>query len=300
MEQPSMTAAPDSDLSAARISARCWGTRGSIASPGPGTARYGGNTPCLEVNFDSGQRIIFDAGTGIRSLGATIAGDEGPVEAIVFLTHFHWDHIQGFPFFQPLYRPDASFRIIGPEQLDVDVQTLFAGQMGPIYFPIPFEALAAEKTFHHLNEGTWEEGDVRISAMRVKHPSYTVGYRIDYGGVSLGYVPDNELLGDEYDVPPDWRQRFVDFVGDVDVLIHDAMFTAREYEHRVGWGHSTFQQNLDLAAECGAKKLLFFHHAPDRDDAELSEIAARCEDIAGAGGKSFVLDVASEGDDILI
>jgi phosphoribosyl 1,2-cyclic phosphodiesterase len=298
MEEPSMTAAVRTEKATPDISVRFWGTRGSIASPGPQTARYGGNTSCIEVTVGSGRRLVFDAGTGIRQLGQVMVAEEGACEAVIFLTHFHWDHIQGFPFFVPLYRPDASLRIIGPKQFDVDVQTLFAGQMGPIYFPIPFEAFSAKKTFSHLNEGTWEEGGIRVSAMRVNHPSFCVGYRIDFGDASLAYVPDNELFGQDYGLGDNWRRDFVDFIGDVDVLIHDAMYTEDEYPSKVGWGHSTYRQDLDLADEAGVEKLLFFHHDPTREDAQLTEIVNRARDAAASEGKTFEIEAASEGSNI--
>jgi len=300
MQQPSTVVSPRVDQPTRDITARCWGTRGSIASPGPDTIQYGGNTPCLEVVVGSGRRLVFDAGTGIRALGATMVEQDAPLEAVVFLTHFHWDHIQGFPFFMPLYNPDAWLRIIGPRQFDVDVQTLFAGQMGPIYFPIPFEALSARKTFSHMNEDTWAEGGITVSAMRVRHASFCLGYRIDYGESSIAYVPDNELEGSDPELGPDWRKRFVEFIGGTDVLIHDSMFTEEEYSTKTGWGHSTFRQSLNLADEAGVKKLLFFHHAPHRTDRELSDIVARARESVASEGKSFEVDAAAEGDDILI
>ncbi len=282
------------------MEAVCWGTRGSIASPGPSTAKYGGNTPCMQVRLDDGRRFIFDAGTGIRPLGTSMMGEEGSADATIFLTHFHWDHIQGFPFFMPLYNPAASLRIIGPKQFDVDVQTLFAGQMGPIYFPIPFDALAAQKEFFHLNEGVWEEDGFTVSVMRMRHPSFTVGYRIEYGGSSLAYIPDNEIVGENYDVGEDWHSDFIDFIGDVDVLIHDAMFTEEEYQSKLGWGHSTFRQAIHLGHEAGAKKLLFFHHDPERHDDKLSGLVSSRRDEALSLGYSFQIDAAAERADILL
>jgi phosphoribosyl 1,2-cyclic phosphodiesterase len=289
---PTRSAAPAVNL-------RFWGTRGSIPSPGPATAGYGGNTPCIEVEA-GGRRYIFDAGSGIRPLGIALIEDAAPLDAVIFLTHFHWDHIQGFPFFGPMYRPDARLHVVGPMQQNLDVQSLFAGQMGPIYFPVPFEAVSATMTFEHLNEGTWSADGVTVSAMRVRHPSFTVGYRMDSGGRSICYVPDNELVGGGHETAKGWRERFLDFCRGTDVLIHDAMFTDEEHGTRMGWGHSTFQQTLDLAAEAGVKRLLFFHHAPERTDDELVEIVDQRREEAATRGLRLEVDAAAEGNEIAL
>ena len=284
--------------SEAALSVRFWGTRGSIPAPGPATAGYGGNTPCLEARF-AGQRVIFDAGSGIRQLGIDLIEKGEPLGAAIFLTHFHWDHIQGFPFFGPMYRREARLRVIGPMQENLDVQSLFAGQMGPIYFPVPFEAVAARMTFEHLNEGTWEDGGITVKAMRVRHPSFTVGYRLEAGGRSFCYIPDNELTGGDYPVGSGWRERLVRFCGEADLLVHDAMFTDEEYAAtRKGWGHSTFRQSLDLAAAAGVKRLLFFHHAPERTDAQLAEIVERRREEAAARKLTLDVDAADEGTEL--
>jgi len=290
------------------VTVRCWGTRGSIPSPGPATAGYGGNTSCLEVCVGD-RRLIFDAGSGARALGVDLASREGPTDATIFLSHFHWDHIQGFPFFPPLYDPGATLRIVGPVQhtedgTELGVESLFAGQMGPIYFPIPFQAVAADCTFGHLNEGSWERDGIVVKSMRVKHPSFTVGYRIEAGGVSIGYIPDNELLGDGYDAASEgdaaWRARLVDFLGDIDLLYHDAMYTEEEYLRRRLWGHSTYQQAVDLAHEAGAGDLVFFHHDPERSDEALDTIVSRVRDDAMAAGRSVNLRAAAEGHAIIL
>ena len=276
------------------LTLRFWGTRGSIPSPGPATAGYGGNTPCVEV-LARGRRLIFDAGSGVRLLGIHLLEAGFPLDAVIFLSHFHWDHIQGFPFFGPMYRPDANLRVVGPMQQNLDVRSLFAGQMGPIYFPVPFEAVSAQMAFEHLNEGTWSEDSVSVSAMRVRHPSFTVGYRLEAEGRSVCYVPDNELVGGAYEVGSGWRKRLVQFCGDTDLLIHDAMFTLEEYPAREGWGHSTYRQTLDLAAEAGVRRLLYFHHAPERSDRALSEIVDRRREEAATRGLSLKVDAAAEG-----
>lgn len=272
---------------------RCWGTRGSIPAPGPHTVRYGGNTTCLEVS-DGTTRLIFDAGSGIRPLGVEVF-ERGPNSIHIFLTHFHWDHIQGFPFFAPLYDREDTIHVVGPKQKDIDVQNLFAGQMGPIYFPVPFNVVAASMEFEHLNSGSYEIGDFTLEVMRVRHPSFVIGYRIRHGDRVINFIPDDELDGTSYAVEPGFESRIVDFVGDADLLIHDSMYTDEEYPSRIGWGHSTFEQSLRLAKDGGVKQLLFTHHDPTRTDDELDGIVARMQDEAGQGSGSLEVGAAQEG-----
>jgi phosphoribosyl 1,2-cyclic phosphodiesterase len=295
--QPLTEATPQAKARDAKVpvTLRFWGTRGSIPSPGPLTSRYGGNTTCFEVRVGD-QRIIFDAGSGIRPLGLDLLSCGGSYQHI-FLTHFHWDHIQGFPFFPPLYRPDIDLRIVGPKQNNIDVRSLFAGQMGPIYFPVPFSAVAAKMAFDHLNEGTWEMDGIFLRTLRVQHPSYAVGYRIEVGGRVVCFIPDDEVDGNGYDVAPGWKQRLVDFIRGADLLIHDSMYTDEEYPARLGWGHSTFHQSVRLAEEGEVKRLLFFHHDPERTDAALDGIVNRVRDEALARGCALSIDAAAEGSD---
>ncbi|MDA0329721.1 MAG: MBL fold metallo-hydrolase [Gemmatimonadetes bacterium] len=296
MDSTSNENTPASRVKAADgISVRCWGTRGSIPSPGPDTTRYGGNTTCLEV-CGADQRIIFDAGSGIRPLGLDIV-EKGPNAIHIFLTHFHWDHIQGFPFFSPLYDPEDSIKVIGPKQKDIDVQNLFAGQMGPIYFPVPFSVVAAVMEFEHLNEGSYEVGEFELDVMRVRHPSFVIGYRIKVAGRVICFIPDNELDGTVYDLEPGFDKRIVDFVGDADLLIHDSMYTEVEYPKRLGWGHSTFEQSLRLAKEGGVKRLLFSHHDPTRTDYEVDALVAKMREAAARSGSGLEVGAAMEGID---
>lgn len=282
------------------LRATFWGTRGSIPSPGPDTVRFGGNTPCLEVRAADGRRFIFDAGTGIRALGRRLQAESGPARIQVFLTHFHWDHIQGIPFFAPLFDADASIGIHAPPQEGVEVRTLFARQLGPNHFPVPDDALAAELRFTDVDAAPFHDGDVEIAALRVRHPTHTVGYRVRAGGAALVYIPDDELAGTGYPVPEDWYHALVEFVGDADVLIHDAMYTAEEYAQREGWGHSTFEDAMRLAERAGVRRLYFFHHAPDRLDRELAAIlAARRADVAGRAS-AVELHAAAEGDEVAV
>jgi ribonuclease BN (tRNA processing enzyme) len=250
----------------------------------------------MEICGD-GRRLIFDAGSGIRLLGMDLV-ERGPNDVHIFLTHFHWDHIQGFPFFAPLYDREDAIRVIGPKQKDIDVQNLFAGQMGPIYFPVPFSFVSATMEFEHLNDGSYEIGAFELEVMRVRHPSYVIGYRIRLGDVVVCFVPDNELEGAMYpEVAPGFEARMVDFVRDADLLIHDAMYTQEEYPKRVGWGHSTFEQAVRLAREGGVRRLLFTHHDPTRTDYELDAIVAKMrEDVAGSAN-DLVIEAAKEGVD---
>jgi phosphoribosyl 1,2-cyclic phosphodiesterase len=236
----------------------------------------------------------MDAGTGIRPLGVEMLNAGVAATATLFLTHFHWDHIQGFPFFRPLFDPTAALRVVGPRQDDSDLRGLLEGQMGSIHFPIPLGAIQARTLFQHLNEGDWSDGTATVTAMRVRHPSFTVGYRIEIAGVRVGYVPDNEIAGDDHSLGGGWRDRFRTFIEGVDLLVHDAMYTEKEFGNRVGWGHSTFDQCLDLASEAGVKRLLFFHHDPERTDEDLDEQVDRARERATRRGGPEV-DAAREG-----
>jgi ribonuclease BN (tRNA processing enzyme) len=224
--------------------------------------------------------------------------EKGPNAIHIFLTHFHWDHIQGFPFFPPLYDPEDQIKVVGPKQKDIDVQNLFAGQMGPIYFPVPFSVVAAAMEFEHLNQGGYEVGSASLEVLRVKHPSFVLGYRIRIGGRLICFIPDNEIEGEASQVGPDWDRRLLEFVEGADLLIHDSMYTDEEYAGRAGWGHSTFTQALRLAEEGGVKRLRFFHHDPTRSDAELDAIVNRVRDGALARGVSLDMSAAAEGVDL--
>jgi phosphoribosyl 1,2-cyclic phosphodiesterase len=255
--------------------------------------RHGGNTTCVEV-CDGDTRLIFDAGSGIRPMGVDVF-EKGPNQIHIFLTHFHWDHIQGFPFFRPLYDADDTIHVVGPKQKDIDVQNLFAGQMGPIYFPVPFSVVAATMEFEHLNHGGYEIGDFSLEVMRVRHPSFVIGYRIQIRDTVICFIPDNELDGDMYgEVEPGFEERIVDFVGGADLLIHDSMYTDEEYPSRRSWGHSSFEQSARLAKEGGVKELLFFHHDPNRTDEQLDEIVARQQDAVAASGSGLIVAAAKE------
>jgi phosphoribosyl 1,2-cyclic phosphodiesterase len=260
--------------------------------------RYGGNTSCLEVRAND-RVLIFDAGSGIRHLGETLV-KQGEVAAELFLTHFHWDHIQGLPFFRPLYMAETRMRVHGARQGPSDVQSLIAGQMGPIYFPVPFEALTAKLDFRDVDAEPIEVGGAEVTPHRVRHPMNTYGFRVRSGGSTIAYIPDNEMSGGTYDMPHGWLNSFKKFLGGVDVLIHDAMFTDDEYRRFAGWGHSTFRDAVQLAEDAGVRRLLLFHHAPERTDLQLDHIVEELQNDLARRNSGLQLGVAAEGEEILL
>jgi phosphoribosyl 1,2-cyclic phosphodiesterase len=273
---------------------RCWGARGSVPAPGAHTVRYGGNTSCLEVRIGE-ERIILDGGTGLRRLGEELAA-EGRKEAVIYLTHFHWDHIQGLPFFAPAYDEDFHLRILGPEQARGGVKDLLECQMGPPYFPVDQGELPASFLCSEVEEGFWSEGSVRMRAIRVRHPSITLGYRLEWGGRSVVYVPDNELGGKGVPMPEEWEEHFEDFVRGAQVLLHDAMFTEAERPAFEGWGHSTCEEVVELALRTGVESVFFFHHAPGRTDEEIDGILRRLRAEVEKESGTLQLHAAAEGE----
>lgn len=275
-----------------------WGVRGTIPTPGPHTARYGGNTACIEVRDPSGHLVILDAGTGIRSLGRLLQGSAGSngVRADIIVSHAHWDHIQGLPFFAPLFIKGNHLTVWGPKQGDVGMDTILKTLMQPVTFPVPLEALAAKLDMKHVGAEPISAPGCTITAMRVRHPSVTMGYRLTFpGGQSLVYVSDDELgPGGEYPVGPTWRDDFVRFIGDADLLVHDSMYTPEEYPGHRGWGHSTFVETVELALDAGAKRVALFHHEPEHSDSSLDEITNQARDQADRRGRLEVV-LAAEG-----
>lgn len=278
-----------------------WGTRGSVPSPGPRTVRYGGNTPCVEVRTSDGWLIILDAGTGIRELGRSLIARAGgsPIAGDIFLTHAHWDHIQGIPFFGPIFERGNHFTIWGSRSLERSVDRVVRDQMSPVVFPVSFEELAATIDFCEIAEGRQQVHGCEVSAFQVKHPGGALGYRFaelnDKRDV-LVYISDNELGdGAVYDQRGGWREGLVQFVRGAKVLVHDTMYTSEEYERHRGWGHSTYNDAVELAIEAGVEQLVLFHHKPERSDDEVDRRAEECRDIATRRGSRLEVVAAAEG-----
>jgi phosphoribosyl 1,2-cyclic phosphodiesterase len=278
-----------------------WGTRGSIPSPGPTTVRYGGNTPCVEVRTSSGWLIVLDAGTGIRELGRSLLqrAKGAPISGDIFLTHAHWDHIQGIPFFGPMFQRGNHFTIWGSKSLDTTLDRVVRGQMSPAVFPVAFEQLDASIEFCELPEGHRSVNGYEVRAFAVRHPGGALGYRlaeVGNGSSALVYISDNELgSGATYDTRADWRRELVEFVRGARVLVHDTTYTAEEYAQHRGWGHSTYEEAVDLALDAGVDTLVLFHHKPERTDDEVDQRLAECRALADRRGGGLRIVAAAEG-----
>jgi phosphoribosyl 1,2-cyclic phosphodiesterase len=268
-----------------------WGTRGSLAAPGPETVRYGGNTSCVEVRGDDGTLVVLDAGTGIRGLGAIIKPEAPRLDLL--LTHLHMDHIQGLGFFEPLNRPGQEVHIWGPPSTTLDLRSRLARYLSPPLFPVRLRDLPCRLILHDLPSEGFEIGNLQIRAAPVLHPGPTVGYRIIENGVSLAYLPDHEpaLGACPFPGEVDWTSG-LELAAQVDLLIHDAQYTADEYLSHVGWGHSAIPHAIAFAAKAGVKRLVPFHHHPDHTDQVLDRLF---EEVCRASELPFELIPGMEG-----
>ena len=286
---------------------RFWGTRGSIATPGQGTIRFGGNTSCVEMVTNSGQRLIFDSGTGARLLGEHLmAVAARPISATILLSHTHWDHIQGFPFFAPVFAAGNRFTIYAPEDCHHSLADVLAGQMEYTYFPVELNQLGAEITYRDLTEGSYDIDGIRIRTQYMNHPAIAIGYRIETDDVSVLYMCDHEPYstmlwaedahsGQIESILDVNDRRHAMFMAGADVLIHDAQYTPEEYPAKKNWGHSTYDYVVKMAAAAGVGKLFLTHHDPTHDDQFLSEIEARARKIAQQAGSKMEVFCAAEG-----
>jgi phosphoribosyl 1,2-cyclic phosphodiesterase len=266
------------------VRARIWGCRGSLATPGRDTVTYGGNTSCLEVSLDDGTRVILDAGTGIRTLGIRLARDE--VRTIhLCLTHLHLDHLEGFGFFAPIWRPETEVHVWGPPSSMRTLHQRIARYFSPPLFPMQLTDVPARLSFHDVTGGEWEIGGLRVRAALVSHPGPTLGYRLDCDAGSLAYIPDHEpALGVGLRMlSPAWISGF-ELAEGVDVLLHDAQYTEAEYESKLGWGHSSVADAVSFAELTGARRLLLFHHDPLRSDSELEQLGTRAGELWDGSG----------------
>jgi phosphoribosyl 1,2-cyclic phosphodiesterase len=276
---------------------RLWGTRGSIPSPGPDTLEFGGNTTCLEVVLHSGRRIVIDGGTGIRLLGEHLKTAVATVRIHLLLTHNHWDHLIGLPFFFPIYREDSEIKVDGWPLAFQALKRVFDDHMGDGFFPVAFEQLKAHITFlNKIARHPLVLDDVQIDALPLNHPQGCLGFRFQEEGHTLVFITDNELGLNGGSRFPD----FVKFAKGADLLIHDAQYLPQEMPTHRGWGHSTYEEAVRLALEAEVKSLLLTHHDPARKDSEVREIVSRARQFATASDGLLVIDAAREGEAIFL
>lgn len=274
---------------------KIWGDRGSMPTPGPDTVEFGGNTSCIEIRC--GKRlIIIDAGSGIRQLGDSLMRTDfpkGPISADIFITHTHWDHIMGFPMFTPIYVPGTELRIRGPITYEDDpLEKVIGSQLSYRYWPVRQEELAAKITYEQIKESTFDLGDgIWLTTKYLNHPILCLGYRFEYRGRSFVTLYDNEPFRNVFPTDPadpqydesyaregeeaarEQNEKIQGFMSGADLLVHDTQYTAKEYvSGKVGWGHSSFEHAINAAHKAGVKRLLLFHHDPNRTDTELQEL----------------------------
>jgi diguanylate cyclase (GGDEF)-like protein len=283
-------------LSAMQV--RFWGTRGSIAAPGPNTARYGGNTSCVEVRASDGTVIVLDCGTGARELGLHLAQTmPHPIRLHLFIGHTHWDHIQGFPFFVPAFLPGSELNIYAPLGFQRGLEEAMAGQMEYSYFPVKMRDLRSRIHFTELDEGFFRVGGVLVETQFLNHTAPTIAYRMTSDGATIAYATDHEPFwnasGRVSQHPGD--ERHIAFLKGANLVIHDAQYTDAEYRDKVGWGHSSLEYAVDVALAAGVERLVLFHHDPAHDDATMERMEATARAHVGRRGQALDVLAAREG-----
>jgi phosphoribosyl 1,2-cyclic phosphodiesterase len=267
------------------VKVKVWGARGSIPAPGPETARYGGNTSCLQLTLSDGSMLVLDGGTGIRSLGLTLPPSDRPLN--ILLTHLHLDHIQGLMFFAPMFRPQSKIVIWGPAAPEASLEDRIARYISAPLSPVEVRELPCNPSFREATTTEWQIGSATIRAASVMHRGPTLGYRIEADGCSVCYIPDHEpgLGASLAELEDDWVSGLA-LARDATLLIHDSQYTDDEYPAHVGWGHSALTDALVFGQRAGAERLLLFHHDPlhsdDFLDAHCGHVVERSKELGKA------------------
>ena len=275
---------------------KVWGCRGSIATPGPSTNRYGGNTTCVEVRLDSGHLIIFDAGSGLRGLGKSLCKEEATTEFYIFLTHAHWDHLAGFPFFLPAYSPKYSIHVRGGPKAKGALESFLKQQMQPPYFPVPYRMMNARFDFTQGGPRKRNIGEAEVIPIPISHPNGGYGFKVIENGVSFVFIPDNEL--DYRHEGGLTRDEYIDFVRSADLLMHDSQYSDEEYRLKRTWGHTPFSTTVRLGVDAGVKRLGLFHHDPDHSDCELDRFEESARTQVSTGNSDVEVFAVREGMEI--
>src|SRR5262249_23883606 len=309
---PSM---PSVAASSSPVRLKFWGTRGSIAVPGPETLRYGGNTTCLELRAD-GEIIVLDAGSGIRPLGVALQKEfqQRPINLSLLITHAHWDHIQGFPFFKPAYDPKNEIRILGFDGAGATFREIMTEPMRSPFFPITMRELSAEMEITRLTEMKFALGKVDVHATFVNHPGVCTGYRIFTSTGSVAFLPDHEPYEfflhaaqgksltpqQAKEIATNEHARLVQFLRGSEILILDSQYTDKEYHTHVGWGHGSVSSAVSLALEAEVQTLLLFHHDPSHDDNVVDTMVESARELATKSGRPLQVAGAMEGSEMLL
>lgn len=277
-----------------------WGTRGSLPKPGPETLRFGGNTSCVEVRTAAGTRIILDCGSGLHALGQVLMATEKlRRKGHILVSHTHWDHIQGIPFFTPFFVPDYEWDIYAPRGIGQSLQETLAGQMQYAYFPVRLDEMGAEIRYHELVEGEFQIDDVTVRTRYLNHTALTLGFRLEADGAALVYASDHEpfsrdLASGNGHIRGEDRQH-CEFLAGADLVIHDAQFTLSEYASKIGWGHSTVEYAVAMCRAGGAARLALTHHDPLRTDNAVDQIVKEARDAQSGTEPPLDIFAAAEG-----
>ena len=296
-----------------------WGVRGSIPVSSQSISHFGGCTSCIEVIADNGTHVVFDGGSGIHPLGNKYMQEGLPENLSIFITHAHWDHIQGLPFFAPAFVPGNKIKFYGCNQGTIPFKDVLRHQMETPYFPVKLSSWLADIDIESIGETTIDINGLKIHSSYAEHPGMTLGYRLDYKDKSVVYFPDNEPFAkfdmekvfvehdtDDEDIDmemvflEDQKEKFFSFIGNADVLIHDAQYTPEEYGTKVGWGHSNFELTVRVALHGKVKHLVLFHHDASRSDEAINDILEKSKKLVADYGSDMKITAACQNEPKLI